>query len=211
MEFAMSDKLPDRVLSLLANSYCHSDDESDVDDEGNTIYRVNKKSIRSVAATTFVLQLDTRRAKHEARTKGRRRFNFIDRKHVRDDDPPESDLSLQMPKKVPLDFFAPSEFNDFPMADRYRDTKYGIALPLPKHLNNTDWKTMDKTSFMEKYGNDVLKQYDIPTQAQMDRDGNNGWDSDEVLQNLEEDEEMEQSGSNAGSGGGDENMDQGSG
>ncbi|KAF7373973.1 hypothetical protein MSAN_00610000 [Mycena sanguinolenta] len=215
MKFAVSDKLPDRVIALLANKYCHSDDESDVDDGGNTIYRVNKKSIRSVAATTFILQLDTRRAKHEARTTGRRRFNFIDRKRVRDDDPPESDLSLQMPKKVPLDFFAPSEFNDFPMADRYRYSKYGVALPLVEHLDNADWKTMDKASFMEKYGNDVLKQYNIPTQAQMDRDGNKGWDSDEVEQDLGEDDDVEQAGSSGGGGGGgggeDDEMDQGSG
>ncbi|KAJ6485976.1 hypothetical protein C8R45DRAFT_1098713 [Mycena sanguinolenta] len=210
MEFAVADKLPDRVVALLSNNYCHSDDESDVADEGNPIYRVNKKSIRSDAATAFILQLDTRCTKHEAHTKGRRWFNFIDRKRVRGDDPPESDLSLQMLKKVPLDFFAPSEFNDFPMADHYHYSRYGVALPPAEHLNNTDWKTMDKPSFMEKYGNDVLKQYDIPTQAQMDRDGNNGWDSDEVEQNLEEDEDMEQAGSNA-EGGGDDNMDQGSG
>lgn len=38
---------------------------------------------------------------------------------------------------------------------------------------------MDKNTFMQKYGNDVLQLYDIPTSDEMEGKGNDGWASEE--------------------------------
>ncbi|KAJ6506587.1 hypothetical protein C8R45DRAFT_816813, partial [Mycena sanguinolenta] len=148
--------------------------------DGTHVYFVNKKSIRSASANAFIQKLDARRAKSEGG--GRRRgSNLAERKRIRRDQPSDSDFSLQRPTKVPVDYFAPDEFNDLPVKARFNYAKNGIALPLVQFLDNKDWKTMDKSSFMEKYGNQVLAQYSIPTQEEMDRAGNTGWDSEEEI------------------------------
>ncbi|KAJ6612421.1 hypothetical protein B0H10DRAFT_2223150 [Mycena sp. CBHHK59/15] len=43
----------------------------------------------------------------------------------------------------------------------------GVALPLAMHLDKTDWKTMPRCEFMNKYGNDILDLYSIPTDEEM--------------------------------------------
>ncbi|KAJ7364596.1 hypothetical protein DFH08DRAFT_659261, partial [Mycena albidolilacea] len=167
--------------------FCNSDDESDTDDAGKKIYTVNAKGIRSVSATTFVHQLEVRRLKTDAREKGKKKINVVEHTRIRVATPAESDLSFQMPKKVPIDYFTPSEFNDFPAETRFKYAQYGVALPLVAHHGNADWKTMDRETFMTKYGNEVLKQYNIPTEEEMAQQGNDGWSDDGEPINIPDD------------------------
>ncbi|KAJ7846584.1 hypothetical protein B0H14DRAFT_3867673 [Mycena olivaceomarginata] len=185
--FARKDKLPDHVVALIANEFCNSDDESDTDDAGKKIYTVNAKGIRSVSATTFVHQLEVRRLKTDAREKGKKKINVVERTRIRVANPAESDLSFQMPKKVPIDYFTPSEFNDFPAETRFKYAQYGVTLLLVVHHGNTDWKTMDRETYMTKYGNEVLKQYNILTEEVMAQQGNNGWSDDGEPINIPDD------------------------
>ncbi|KAK7013214.1 hypothetical protein R3P38DRAFT_3006076 [Favolaschia claudopus] len=177
--FAYKDKLPNRVVSLVSDEYCNSDDNSGTDNDHKAVYFVNGKSLRSASATSYIHKLEERRVADDRRTRGKKKSNIVERIRLRVPNPPESDLSFQMPKKAPIDWFDPEKFNDFPAETRYKYAQYGVALPLIEHHKNTDWKTMNKAAFMEKYGNDVLKQYNIPTAAEMERQGNSGWDEDE--------------------------------
>jgi hypothetical protein len=107
-------------------------------------------------------------------------------------DPLESDLSFQMPEKAPIDFFDPVEFNDLPAKTRFRYAQYGVALQLVQFHDNTNWKTMNKEAFMSKYGNDVLKLYNIPIEEEMNKEGNSGWSDKDEPVHIPEDVLMDQ-------------------
>ncbi|KAJ7111667.1 hypothetical protein C8R44DRAFT_882737 [Mycena epipterygia] len=49
--------------------------------------------------------------------------------------------------------------------------KGAIALPLEGHLMKKDWKSMNETTFMKKYRNDVLALYDLLTAEEMVQEG----------------------------------------
>ncbi|KAJ7922127.1 hypothetical protein B0H13DRAFT_2306004 [Mycena leptocephala] len=186
--YAIEDKLPDRVVALVGEPYCNSDDESGSDGEGNHAYIVSAKLQRGVSATTFVHKLEKRRLAFVLQQKGRRRTNLHERTRVRVEESVESDISYHMPKNAPIDYFDPEFFNDLPAKTRFAISKNGVALPLPQYHANKDWKTMPKTAFMAKYGNEVLKQYDIPTPEEMDGQGNSGWEEDEVEEEVMEED-----------------------
>jgi len=48
-----------------------------------------------------------------------------------------------------------------------------VALPLPEHCQTWDqcreWKRLGKAEFMQKYGNAVLAQYEMPTAEDIER------------------------------------------
>ncbi|KAK7036972.1 hypothetical protein R3P38DRAFT_3182983 [Favolaschia claudopus] len=179
--FALKDKFPDRVLQLVGDERCNSDDDSGTDDDHKVIYSIKGKSLRSASATSFIHKLEDRRIADDQFTRGLKRSNLYERSRRRVPNAPESDLSIQIPKQAPIDCFDPERFNDFPAETRFRYAKYGVALPLLEHHKRTDWKTMSKAVFMEKYGNDVLKQYSIPSAEEMERQGNSGWEADEQV------------------------------
>ncbi|KAJ7362632.1 hypothetical protein DFH08DRAFT_930881 [Mycena albidolilacea] len=180
--FFLQDKQPDRVVALVRDACRNSDDESGSDGDHNKVYFVNKKSICSVSAATFVHKVEKRRVKTERRIKGAQRANVFERTQIIPVDPLESDLSVQMPEKVPIDFFDPVEFNGLLAKTRFRYAQYGVALPL----------TMNKEMFMLKYGNDVLKLYNIPTEEEMNKEGNSGWSDDDEPIHIPEDVPMDQ-------------------
>ncbi|KAJ7818403.1 hypothetical protein B0H14DRAFT_2601283 [Mycena olivaceomarginata] len=114
---------------------------------------------------------------------------------------PASEIGLILPPNVPVDFFTPEFFNALTLKERARYVNTGVAFPLEDFAfdeAHNDWKTMGKKDFMEKYGNDVLKQYDIPSTEEIDAlpdlDANDEEGEEEL--NLEDtddevDEEME--------------------
>ncbi|KAJ6517774.1 hypothetical protein DFH09DRAFT_1098676 [Mycena vulgaris] len=167
VEYALHDKQPDRVISMLSDPRCHSDDESGTDDNGNRVFLISKKSARSVSAAAFTHHLEAKRIRFVRGTKGKKRQNI-------------SDISFELPEAAPIDWFDPDTYNDLPAQTRFDIFKKGVALPLVQHHQNPDWKMMDKATFMTKYGNEVLKQYRIPTPAEMEEAGNAGWEEDEV-------------------------------
>lgn len=81
-----------------------------------------------------------------------------------------------LPKDVPVDYFEPTLFNQFPISVRanYRE-QLGIALPLHpdiygnQNLINADWTKMSSEELLKKYDKDVLAQYNFATSADRDR------------------------------------------
>lgn len=179
---ANDDKLPERVVRLMKDPRCNSDDESGVEEDGTLIYAINQKTPRSVSATSFIRSVDAKRLKFTRGKKGKKH----ERTRMVVPNPNETEMSFQLPDAVPIDWFDPAYFNDLPAKTRFDYSKNGVALPLPQHHQNKDWKTMDKNTFMQKYGNDVLQLYDIPTSDEMEGKGNDGWASEEEA----DDEEM---------------------
>jgi len=80
-----------------------------------------------------------------------------------------------MPESVPIDWFDPEAWNSFMVCERVEYTAGGISvgLPLEKYCNTlakcAKWKNLLEKEFMEKYGNDVLAQYHMPTEVEIDQ------------------------------------------
>ncbi|KAJ7119218.1 hypothetical protein C8R43DRAFT_1137103 [Mycena crocata] len=175
---AVADKLPTRVHAIFAEPECNSDDESGVDDDEKRVLIVNAKPPRSASHTAYTQKFEAKRRRTVEGLLGKRRCNLTETPRVRIQNPPESDISFQLPKRAPIDWFAPDTYNDLPAKVRYDISKNGVALPLLEYHDNSDWKTMNKATFMAKYGNDVLALYNIPTEDEMAETGNDGWDSE---------------------------------
>jgi hypothetical protein len=95
---------------------------------------------------------------------------------LREDPEPPVDSKLSaMPESVPIDWFDPEAWNSFTVRERVEYTAGGISvgLPLEKHCDTlakcAEWKNLPEEEFMEKYGNDVLAQYQMPTEAEIDQ------------------------------------------
>lgn len=179
VEYAITDKQPLRVVALVGESRCNSDDDSGTDEDGGAVYFVNGKNIRSASATSFIHNLEDRHLNLARGMTRRRHANLVERRRVRIPNAPESDISFQFPKSVPIDWFNPTVFNDLPAKIRAGYFDNGVALPLLAHHNNVDWKTMDRDAFMAKYGDDVLALYNVPTEEEMAEEGNTGWEEND--------------------------------
>jgi hypothetical protein len=84
---------------------------------------------------------------------------------------PTSDIGVILPPDVPIDFFTPEFYNALTFEERTRYINTGVALPLAQFAfdeSHKEWKTMGKKDFMAKYGNDVLKQYNVPSAEELD-------------------------------------------
>lgn len=142
----------------------HSDDEATR--LGNAIvYFAKNKVGRSESTKSFFRWIDAQRAliaKAEGTYKGAE-------ERSREDDPDgaESRISRRFPKHVPLNYFDPDYFNSLPVNLRSRYRKSGIALPLSRHWDKTDFQTMPDDEFMEKYGHEVKALYVLPTKEQL--------------------------------------------
>ncbi|KAJ7150884.1 hypothetical protein C8R43DRAFT_1127808 [Mycena crocata] len=179
LAYAAIDKLPARLCAMFAEPECNSDDESGTDEKGDRVLVVNSKGPRSLSANSFTEKFEFKRVKHVKGVKGKKRSNLTETPRIRDPSRDfESDISFQLPKRAPIDWFAPEIYNDLPAETRYKLAKNGVALPLLEHHDKRDWKIMNKATFMKTYGNDVLKLYDIPTAEEMAEAGNEGWEGE---------------------------------
>ncbi|KAJ7092106.1 hypothetical protein C8R43DRAFT_1141951 [Mycena crocata] len=163
LRFTLLDKQPARVITMVKPQRAHSDGE------GGRVHWINNKGSpgpRSDSAGSFLRGLDPRRKKLKS---GKARSGKKEeRKHRAEDQAVTSEMSYQIPEITTMDWFNPEYFNELPVATRFEYRKYGVALPLLQFHGNKDWKTMDDVTFMTAYGNNVLAQYDIPTQEEMD-------------------------------------------
>ncbi|KAG5637582.1 hypothetical protein H0H81_004033 [Sphagnurus paluster] len=111
--------------------------------------------------------------------------------------PKLSELTAR-PTAVPIDWFEPTYWNTYltvcEQAD-YIANRAHVALPLEQFCKTWEqcaaWKNLPKKEFMEKYGNDVLKQYQMPTQEELDqldhwKDDNNKSSEDESTEDKNE-------------------------
>lgn len=77
------------------------------------------------------------------------------------------------PLKVPIDYFDPAYFNSMSVKDRAAYVDNGVALPVPEICVDgakiKEWKNLPYDKFMEKFGNDTLALYNLPTEAEMEQ------------------------------------------
>lgn len=105
--------------------------------------------------------------------------------------PQQSELTV-LPKKVPIDWFDPIYWNSLTVHERAEYSQGGtpvVALPLEQFCETWElcnqWKNLPREVFMEKYGNAVLSQYNLPTPeelAQLEE-----WDEEEEVEDDLED------------------------
>lgn len=92
-----------------------------------------------------------------------------------DHDPPKDSPFTTEPKKVPVDWFDPTYWNEMmTMKERWNIVKKGvvIALPAAEHLTLEKWSTwkhLNQADFMEKFGKKVLEAYSIPSKEDIAR------------------------------------------
>ena len=122
-----------------------------------------------------------------------------------DPEPPIDSTLSTMPESVPIDWFDPKAWNSFTVGEHVGYTAGGITvgLPLEQYCDTltkcAEWKNLPEKEFMERYGNDVLAQYHMPTQVELDQ-----LTEYEVGEEEEEEEEVEEvlCAGNAGEGAG---------
>lgn len=97
--------------------------------------------------------------------------------------PKSSELTTQ-PRRVSIDWFDPTYWNTHltvrERADIIRDHPY-VALPKEEFCGTwkqcTIWKNLPEKEFMATYGDDVLKQYNLPTKEELEQLEH--WENDE--------------------------------
>lgn len=120
-----------------------------------------------------------------------------------------SDLTA-IPRMGPVDYFDPDFWNnDLTLAEWIEYTEKGVyvALPDEKFCGSWDrislWKNLGTKHFMARFGTEVLRQYNMPTEAQHENYKNNKLseeDDDEDEDEDDESSEEEEGGAPGGSG-----------
>ncbi|KAJ7195941.1 hypothetical protein GGX14DRAFT_574639 [Mycena pura] len=170
----------------------HSDDEHSA---GGEVRRVREKPGRNpVVARFFREELDPEAEAY--RKRNAKRGQKEPKTRIRTDPPlPASEIGVNLPPDVPVDFFTPEFYNALSLKERARYVNTGVAFPLEEFAfdkAHDGWKTMGKVEFMAKYGNDVLTQYDIPTPEEMDGLPDSDIDDEEDVEiNLEDTDDDE--------------------
>ncbi|KAJ7640002.1 hypothetical protein DFH06DRAFT_1478028 [Mycena polygramma] len=182
------------VLRMASVQEAHSDDE-----QSSGCVRM-KPGRNPVVGRFFREELDP--AAEEYRKRNAKRGQKAPKPRIRGNPLlPASDIGVILPPDVPVDFFTPAFFNALTLKERARYVNTGVAFPLEDFAfdeAHDDWKTMGKKDFMEKYGNDVLEQYDIPSPEEIDAlpdsDADDEEGEDEINLEDTEDEEGDESG-----------------
>ncbi|KAF7357358.1 hypothetical protein MSAN_01331700 [Mycena sanguinolenta] len=154
------------VLRMLKTEAIHSDDERP--DGGDARKKkgllIRTKDGRNPVVTVFLREQDD---------------NILKRLERRDSKLEPFVILLLLPLHcpenspigVPIDFFAPQFYNEqLNIHEKAMYINTGVAFPLPKFCtrqHHSDWARMPAKEFMKKYGNDVLKQYNIPTPEEL--------------------------------------------
>ncbi|KAJ6578419.1 hypothetical protein B0H19DRAFT_1020685 [Mycena capillaripes] len=171
----------------------HSDDERPPGGDAKKKKGLNicTKDGRSEIVTAFVRELDTSHMVPEMR-------------NVTDPPTPSSALSRVLPVGVPIDFWDPKFYNEeLDVEEKAMYINTGVAFPLGKFCNDKNaskWAKMPAKEFMEKYGNEVLAQYNLPTPDEiaalgLDKDSDEGSDAGDEstdLEDTDDDEAMEE-------------------
>ena len=81
-----------------------------------------------------------------------------------------------MPKFIPIDQFDPGYWNTIlTVHERLDYIEHGIhiGLPLTEHCQTWEqcslWKILPEEEFMERYGDEVLEQYKMPTKEEIEQ------------------------------------------
>ncbi|KAJ7608163.1 hypothetical protein FB45DRAFT_1129986 [Roridomyces roridus] len=157
------------ILRMANEEATHSDDERVPGGDSRKKRGLLKfpKSGRNVILGAFYDTIDAKIKEPLGRTPGARHPE--DRK-LHPDTSKTSRLSRILPEGIPIDYFDPEFFNKLDPRERAKYAKTGVAFPLPQYCTNehhSDWAKMGKKDFMVKYGNDVLKLYNLPTAEEL--------------------------------------------
>ncbi|KAJ7075270.1 hypothetical protein B0H15DRAFT_961763 [Mycena belliarum] len=194
----LGDGWTERVCALTSESFCNSDDEYDPADG---FYIIKPKPVRSANATAWVRIVDQDR---DVVAKSNGRVVERTRKIVADDQP--SSITAHLPRRVPLDWFDPTEFNKLPAELRARYRESGIALPAAHHWVAgrvpDKFKIMNDATFMRIYGAEVMTWYQLPSDEEVEQMRENGTLNDDEAE-AEDDQEDDEDGPGSG-----EDMDQ---
>ncbi|KAJ7629153.1 hypothetical protein DFH06DRAFT_1338433 [Mycena polygramma] len=182
----LADGWPQGVAALVAEPYANSDDEFDSETQ---TYTIKPKNARGANATNFIRGTVDPGCKKMKTTQGQ----FRGRIRVIVPDAEPTKISERLPDDVPLDWFNPAVFNEYPARLRAKYRNKGIALPAARHWVNGQvpdrFKTMDDAYFMERYGNEVLALYRLPTDEEIAQMRENGEDPDESQNHRDDGEE----------------------
>lgn len=87
----------------------------------------------------------------------------------------KSELTAQ-PKQIPIDWFDPTYWNNcLTVRERANYIEGGtcVALPMPEFCGTWEqcavWKNLPEKEFMATYGDAVLKQYNLPTEEELEQ------------------------------------------
>ncbi|KAJ7710502.1 hypothetical protein B0H17DRAFT_1324227 [Mycena rosella] len=183
MDRLIAEGLPKRVVrGIAADIECHSDDEGPFPNPANngksTIYYINDKIQRNPYITNFYRELDTLRFM-AADAEGNSQYLLAERtRQYVADQAKHSKISRRFPPNGTVDYFDPIYFNALPKSLRARYRHSGVALPLPSHWKE-NWQQLTDTQFMQKYGNEVLKLYQLPTDEEMEGAGDDEEEEEE--------------------------------
>jgi hypothetical protein len=160
-KFLKGEGYPPEVCRLVADPKANSDDERD---PATGHHVISPKDGRHERVTQFIIEIDERRKK-ETLQSGKA---WRERTRVRSPNAPPSTLRT-LPDDVPLDWFDPDFYASLSNRSRCRVTpeEPSIALPpapVPLFTNtkSEQWWKLPRKDFMEKYGNEVLAQYELP-------------------------------------------------
>ncbi|KAJ6499741.1 hypothetical protein C8R47DRAFT_971658 [Mycena vitilis] len=182
----LADGWPQGVAALVAEPYANSDDEFDSETQ---TYTIKPKNARGANATNFIRGTVDPGCKKMKTTQGQ----FRGRIRVIVPDAEPTKISERLPDDVPLDWFNPAVFNEYPARLRAKYRNKGVVLPAARHWVNGQvpdrFKTMDDTYFMERYGDEVLALYRLPTDEEIAQMRENGEDPDESQNHRDDGEE----------------------
>jgi hypothetical protein len=101
---------------------------------------------------------------------------FRTERHRVDPTAPKSSELSTLPKEVPIDWFDPVYWNTvLTVRDQLEYLSGGIriALPAAQHCDEWDkcaeWKNLSCREFFDKYSKEVLKDYNIPTEEEVEQ------------------------------------------
>ncbi|KAJ7803235.1 hypothetical protein B0H14DRAFT_2203699, partial [Mycena olivaceomarginata] len=133
-----------------------------------TGYRVHEKPGHDSAVTALFKVLDSRHDDHM--TRKRRKGSWKPRTRQRGFSP--TNLSCALPPDVPINYFSPEFFNNLSAQEHASYRNNGIALPTQEYCQTwadiQQWKKLETTAFMTKYGAAKLALYDLPTPDELD-------------------------------------------
>ncbi|KZW02308.1 hypothetical protein EXIGLDRAFT_707701 [Exidia glandulosa HHB12029] len=164
--FLRSCGYPMRVVKLVEDPECVSDDEVDYDENGHKFYDVKDKKYRSARVTSFIKWID-KCILLELAAKGQKQRGREARLRIRSKTPAVAAITTLPPPGVPLDYFDVIAFNAFPPSIRAQyAVKPLIALPESDQLaiqSPAKWKAYSDEEFMLKHGDAILKSYRFPS------------------------------------------------
>ncbi|RDB22349.1 hypothetical protein Hypma_010544 [Hypsizygus marmoreus] len=191
-----------RVVALSIETESHSDDELEGDPNSiESVYHIKEKEGRSGKVTRFFRMADLQRRQT---AKGKRGHYKPERSRIDPPMPKPSALTVR-PQQVPIDWFEPTYWNTvLTVRERLDYIQDGTYVALPKEefcqtwAQCAAWKNLPLKEFMATYGNEVLKEYQMPTEEEIEQlerwenpesSGEEELEQEEVEQGLQDDDD----------------------